>query len=58
MTDISTTPIPADLDTNGMNLDDLLKLAYEEGYSMDELAKRSGLGVGRQLPCDVEGHLA
>ena len=55
---LTPTPIPADLDTAGMDLDDLLKLAYKEGYSMDELAKRSGFGVGRELSCDVERHLA
>ena len=58
MTDLSTTPIPADLDTKGMDLDALLELAHERGYSMDELAERSGHGLIRELPRNLEGHLA
>ncbi len=44
-TEIST-PAPPDLDTRGMDLDALLALAHEKGYSMDELVRRSK--VGRQ----------
>ncbi len=44
MNDVGVTPIPADLDTEGLSLDQLLELAHEKGYSMDALVARSGVG--------------
>ncbi len=38
------TPAPPDLDTSGMDLDALLALAHEKGYSMDELVRCSTVG--------------
>ena len=36
-------PVPTDLDTDGLNLDALLEIASEKGYSMDELVAHSGI---------------
>ncbi len=44
MTSVRVTPIPADLETEGLSLDQLLELAHEKGYSMDALVARSGVG--------------
>lgn len=56
MADEVVTPIPADLETEGLSLDQLLELAHEKGYSMDALVARSG--VGRQPDGGVVGNLS
>ncbi len=51
----SLTPVPSGLDTRGLDLDALLALAHEKGYSIDELVRRST--VGRQTLGGVVGNV-